>query len=58
MGEDGSLVIETARLCPGPLVREGTARAVAPVKEEDGVIWAGGNDDAGSGTGDCPRDCS
>jgi hypothetical protein len=37
-GEDGSLVIETARTCPDLLVREVAALAGAPVKEEDGAI--------------------
>lgn len=38
MGEDGSLVIETARMCPDPLVREGEVSAGAPVREDAGVI--------------------
>lgn len=58
MGEDGSLVIETARTCLGPLVMEGETRAAALVRKEDGEIWGGGNNKAGSDTGECWRDCS
>lgn len=50
MGEDGSLVIEPARACLG---REGEALASALVKDDDGVIWAGGKNKAGSGTRTC-----
>lgn len=38
MGDDGSLVIEAARMCPVPWVREGTACTDALVEEGDGVI--------------------
>lgn len=56
MGEDGSLVMETARACPDLLVREGAALAGASVKDDDDVIRAGGKNEAGPGTGDCWKD--